>query len=122
MPKVEKNVGDDPDPAEWLFISLEQKRIDQSKPYDAKKACWVPDEALGYILGEIKSTKGELVSVSLPGGEVISQPMNDNLFSHAIIQKSWETFQDFVDSAGWPPNKETSGGTAKENKFTNHEH
>lgn len=80
MPKVEKNVGDDPDPSEWLFISLEQKRIDQSKPYDAKKACWVPDEALGYVLGEIKSTKGDLVSVALPGGEVISLMMKPKHF------------------------------------------
>lgn len=72
MPKIEKQVGDDPDPSEWLFVSLEQKRIDQSKPYDAKKACWVPDEKEGYVLGEIKSTKGELVNVALPGGEVIN--------------------------------------------------
>lgn len=72
MPKVEKQVGDDPDPSEWLFVTLEQKRIDQSKPYDAKKACWVPDESQGYVLGEIKSTKGELVTVALPGGEVMS--------------------------------------------------
>ena len=71
MPKVEKQVGDDPDPTQYLFVSLEQKRIDQSKPYDAKKACWVPDVEQGYILGEIKSTKGELVTVSLPGGEVM---------------------------------------------------
>jgi hypothetical protein len=71
MPKVIKSDDPDPDPAEWLFISLEQKRIDQSKPYDAKKACWVPDEKEGYVLGEIKSTKGELVSVGIPGGEVI---------------------------------------------------
>lgn len=70
MPKVEKQVGDDPDPSPWLFVSLEQKRIDQSKPYDAKKACWVPDEKEGYVLGEIKSTKGDLVSVGIPGGEV----------------------------------------------------
>lgn len=87
MPKVEKNVGDDPDPAEWLFISLEQKRIDQSKPYDAKKACWVPDEKLGYILGEIKSTKGDLVSVTITGGEVISikwTPSNDVLESPSV--------------------------------------
>ncbi|CAG9798367.1 unnamed protein product [Chironomus riparius] len=69
MPKVEKQVGDDPDPSQWLFISLEQKRIDQSKPYDAKKACWVPDEKEGYVIGEIKSTKGDLVSVTIPGGE-----------------------------------------------------
>jgi myosin heavy chain 6/7 len=71
MPKVVKQEGDDPDPAEWLFISLEQKRIDQSKPYDAKKACWVPDEKLGYVLAEIKSTKGEMVTVGITGGEVM---------------------------------------------------
>ncbi|XP_053696472.1 myosin heavy chain, muscle isoform X2 [Sabethes cyaneus] len=69
MPKPVVQVGDDPDPSEWLFISLEQKRIDQSKPYDAKKACWVPDEKEGYVLGEIKATKGDLVTVGLPGGE-----------------------------------------------------
>ncbi|XP_055644606.1 myosin heavy chain, muscle isoform X14 [Toxorhynchites rutilus septentrionalis] len=69
MPKPVVQVGDDPDPSEWLFVSLEQKRIDQSKPYDAKKACWVPDEKEGYVLGEIKATKGELVTVALPGGE-----------------------------------------------------
>lgn len=72
MPKVEKQVGDDPDPSTWLFVTLEQKRIDQSKPYDAKKACWVPDEKEGFVLGEIKSTKGELVNVGLPGGEVMN--------------------------------------------------
>jgi hypothetical protein len=70
MPKVEKSTGDDPDPAEWLFISLEQKRIDQSKPYDAKKACWIPDEQQGYLLAEIKSTKGDIVTVQIAGGEV----------------------------------------------------
>lgn len=65
-----KSTGPDPDPTEFLFVSLEQKRIDQTKPYDAKKACWVPDEKEGFLLGEIKGTKGDLVEVSLPGGEV----------------------------------------------------
>ncbi|GLH07676.1 Myosin heavy chain, muscle [Gryllus bimaculatus] len=69
MPKVVKQEGEDPDPTPYLFVSLEQKRIDQTKPYDAKKACWVPDEKEGYLLGEIKGTKGDLVTVSLPGGE-----------------------------------------------------
>lgn len=72
MPKVVKQEGSDPDPSEWLFISLEQKRIDQSKPYDAKKACWVPCEKEGFVIGEIKSTKGEMVSVGIPGGEVMT--------------------------------------------------
>lgn len=62
--------GDDPDPTPYLFVSLEQKRIDQSKPYDAKKSCWVPDEKEGFILGEIRGTKGDLVTVGIPGGEV----------------------------------------------------
>ncbi|XP_014245714.1 myosin heavy chain, muscle isoform X33 [Cimex lectularius] len=61
--------GDDPDPTPYLFVSLEQKRIDQTKPYDAKKACWVPDEGEGFVQGEIKGTKGDIVTVSLPNGE-----------------------------------------------------
>lgn len=71
MPKPKPQEGEDPDPTPYLFVSLEQKRIDQTKPYDAKKACWVPDEKEGYVLGEIKATKGDVVSVGLPGGEVI---------------------------------------------------
>ncbi|XP_075220629.1 myosin heavy chain isoform X32 [Lycorma delicatula] len=69
MPKVVKQEGEDPDPTPYLFVSLEQKRIDQTKPYDAKKACWVPDEAEGFLQGEIKATKGDIVTVTLPGGE-----------------------------------------------------
>ncbi|KAF4519750.1 hypothetical protein B566_EDAN010343 [Ephemera danica] len=69
MPRVVQQAGDDPDPTPYLFVSLEQKRIDQTKPYDAKKACWVADEKDGYVLGEIKSTKGDSVIVNLPGGE-----------------------------------------------------
>ncbi|KAL6426836.1 hypothetical protein ACFW04_009267 [Cataglyphis niger] len=69
MPAPKAQEGEDPDPTPYLFVSLEQKRIDQTKPYDAKKACWVPDEKEGYVLGEIKATKGDIVSVGLPGGE-----------------------------------------------------
>lgn len=69
MPAPPKSQEDE-DPTPYLFVSLEQKRIDQTKPYDAKKACWVPDEKDGYLLGEIKATKGDVVSVVLPGGEV----------------------------------------------------
>ncbi|CAH0715839.1 unnamed protein product, partial [Brenthis ino] len=69
MPKPIVQEGEDPDPTPYLFVSLEQKRIDQSKPYDGKKACWVPDEKEGFVQGEIKATKGELVTVNLPGGE-----------------------------------------------------
>ncbi|XP_018022395.1 myosin heavy chain, muscle isoform X3 [Hyalella azteca] len=64
-----KSTGPDPDPTEYLYVSLEQKRIDSSKPYDGKKACWVPDEKEGFVQGEIQGTKGDLVTVVVPGGE-----------------------------------------------------
>lgn len=59
--------GEDPDPTPYLFVSLEQKRIDQTKPFDSKKACWIPDDKEGYILGEIKSTKGDMVTIDIEG-------------------------------------------------------
>ncbi|XP_062706926.1 myosin heavy chain, muscle isoform X16 [Aedes albopictus] len=93
MPKPVVQVGDDPDPSEWLFVSLEQKRIDQSKPYDAKKACWVPDEKEGYVLGEIKATKGELVTVGLPGGE------EKNLKKELVSQVNPPKFEKVEDMA-----------------------
>jgi hypothetical protein len=48
----------------------------QTKSNDAKKACWVPDEKEGYVLGEIKATKGDVVTVNLPGGEVSMTQQN----------------------------------------------
>lgn len=87
MPKPVVQEGEDPDPTPYLFVSLEQKRIDQSKPYDGKKACWVPDEKEGFVQGEIKATKGDLVTVNLPGGEVnyVTNTLKNLDFSTGII-------------------------------------
>ena len=43
---------------------------------DAKKACWVPDEKEGYVLREIKATKGDLVTANMPGNEVSMKQQN----------------------------------------------
>ncbi|XP_045127371.1 myosin heavy chain, muscle-like [Portunus trituberculatus] len=64
---VKKTTGPDPDPTEFLYVSLEQKRIDQTKPYDPKKSCWVPDEKEGFVEGEIQGTKGDLVTIMAKG-------------------------------------------------------
>jgi len=71
MPGHTKLVSDgpDPDPTEFLYVSREMKAQDQKKPYDGKKACWVPDAKEGFLLGEIQGTKGDLVSVKIPGPE-----------------------------------------------------
>ncbi|OWA54357.1 Myosin heavy chain, muscle [Hypsibius exemplaris] len=57
------------DPTPFLRPSLEMQRQDQSQPFDGKKSCWVPDEKEGFVPGEIKSTKGEQVTVSLKDGD-----------------------------------------------------
>ncbi|KAK3877615.1 hypothetical protein Pcinc_017693 [Petrolisthes cinctipes] len=64
---VKKSTGPDPDPSEFLYVSLEMKRQDQTKPYDAKKSCWVPDDKDGFVEGEIQGTKGDLVTVMARG-------------------------------------------------------
>jgi len=85
MPKPIPNQEDE-DPTPYLFVSLEQRRIDQSKPYDSKKSCWIPDEKEGYLLGEIKATKGDIVSVGLQGGEVITSYMGRDIIKERFIK------------------------------------
>lgn len=68
----EKNMAEDPDPTPYLFVSLEQKRKDQTKPYDGKKMVWVPDEKEGHIIGNISATKGDIVTVEVGKGDEVS--------------------------------------------------
>ncbi|GFY42431.1 myosin heavy chain, muscle [Trichonephila inaurata madagascariensis] len=57
--------AEDPDPSPYLYVSMEQKRKDQTKPYDGKKMVWVADEKEGYLLGLIKETKGDMCTVEI---------------------------------------------------------
>lgn len=49
----------------WQYLrqSREQAAADQSRPFDSKKNCWIPDAEEGYIAAEITSTKGDTVTV-----------------------------------------------------------
>lgn len=71
---VKKTEDDEyPDPSKYLFISLEQKRKDQAKPYDGKKMFWIPDEKECYVLGNLMDTKGDMCTLELfEGGEKVS--------------------------------------------------
>ncbi|KAK3852426.1 hypothetical protein Pcinc_040988 [Petrolisthes cinctipes] len=64
---VKKSTGPDPDPSEYLYISMEMKMADATKPYDSKKSCWVADAKDGFVEGEIQGTKGDLVTVYAAG-------------------------------------------------------
>ncbi|XP_071547331.1 myosin heavy chain, muscle-like isoform X19 [Panulirus ornatus] len=88
---VLKSTGPDPDPTEYLYVSLEQKRIDQTKPYDAKKSCWVPDEKEGYVIGEIQGTKGDLVTVGVGHGETKNFKKD---FVHQVNPPKFEKCED----------------------------
>ena len=55
---VKKSTGPDEDPAPFLIISLEMKREDAMKPYDAKKSYWVPDPKGGFMEGMLESDDG----------------------------------------------------------------
>ena len=69
MPGHIKKSGDpskDPDPSPWLVVTPELKEKLKSKPYDAKKSCWVPDKATGgYLEGMIESTEGDKTTVHI---------------------------------------------------------
>merc|ERR1712198_22831 len=63
---IKKSEGADPDPDPWLVVSEELKKKLLSKPYDAKKSCWVPDKSTGgYLEGLIQSKDGDKVTVKL---------------------------------------------------------
>ncbi|MFH4973999.1 hypothetical protein AB6A40_000708 [Gnathostoma spinigerum] len=71
---------------QYLRLSREQQAKDQSKPYDSKKNCWIPDPEDGYIAAEITGTKGDMVTVvSARGNEAtikkdLTQEMNPPKF------------------------------------------
>ena len=71
---VHKSEGPDPDPSPWLIVTPELKNKLKSKPYEAKKSCWVPNKAThGYDEGLIESTDGDKVTVKLlEANEVIT--------------------------------------------------
>ena len=69
---VVKSEGPDPCPLPWLAVSEELKEKLMTKPYDAKKSCWVPEKSTGgYLEGVIESKDGAKTTVTiLETGEV----------------------------------------------------
>uniref|UniRef100_A0A914R3L9 Myosin N-terminal SH3-like domain-containing protein n=1 Tax=Parascaris equorum TaxID=6256 RepID=A0A914R3L9_PAREQ len=57
--------------AQFVHTISDNAFQDQSKPYDSKKNCWVPDAEEGFIAAEITSTKGDLVTVVTARGNEV---------------------------------------------------
>lgn len=54
----------------YLALPSEEKIKLRSQPFDAKKACWVPDPKESFIAADIESTKDDQVTVKTSKGEV----------------------------------------------------
>ena len=67
--KLGKTGEPDPDPAPYLIVSLEMKRADMLKPYDAKKSYWCPDGKGGYAECMLENDDGTKATVMM-GHEV----------------------------------------------------
>ena len=54
----------------YLALPAEEKIKLRAQPFDAKKACWVPDPKESFIAAEIQSEKDDQVTVKTGKGEV----------------------------------------------------
>lgn len=62
----------DPDDPLLAYLAIDRKMTldDQSRPYDGKKACFVPDNKEGFATADIISSKGDEITVQTGSGEV----------------------------------------------------
>ena len=87
--KLGKSGEPDPDPSEYLIVSMDMKREDQMKPYDSKKSWWVPDGQGGYIESILESDDGKVAKVVVKGYEV--QNKFQKFFSQILGKKFFLT-------------------------------
>lgn len=71
----------------YLLVSREEHIKAQTRPFDAKKNCWVEDHKDGFIFGEIQSAdekKGEF-TVKTSRGEVKFQILKANMHKKRFL-------------------------------------
>lgn len=58
----------------WQYLRLDREKLmaEQSKPFNGKTACWMPDKEEGYLMSEIKSTKGDIVTIMTSKGTEVT--------------------------------------------------
>jgi len=64
--------------ADFQYLALDRKKLmEEAAPFDAKTSCWIVDQKEGYMKANIKSTKGEEVTVITETLEVSIQRTGD---------------------------------------------
>ena len=69
--KLGKSGEPDPDPAPYLIVSMEMKRNDMLKSYDAKKSYWCSDDRGGYTECMLENDDGTKATVMC--GHIVSR-------------------------------------------------
>lgn len=85
--KLGKSGEPDPDPLPYLLASMEMKRADMLKAYDAKKSYWCPDDKGGFIESLLESDDGTKATVMC--GHEVSLRLEFDLtyFIDSLIQR-----------------------------------
>uniref|UniRef100_A0A915HNT7 Myosin N-terminal SH3-like domain-containing protein n=1 Tax=Romanomermis culicivorax TaxID=13658 RepID=A0A915HNT7_ROMCU len=76
----------------WQYLRQDKAKQleDQTKKYDSKKNVWISDADEGYIAAEIKSAKGDMVTVVTTKGDEILD-LNRNLQKECFLRDCrWE--------------------------------
>ncbi|CAG2228981.1 MYH6_7 [Mytilus edulis] len=55
----------DPKDPDYPYLMVDRKKLlaQQTKEFDGKKMCWIPDDKEGFVKAEIQSTKGDDITV-----------------------------------------------------------
>ena len=58
----------------WQYVRLTREELarDQTRPFDAKKNCWVPDAEEGYLQAEITKVEGTMTTVRTEKGSELT--------------------------------------------------
>ena len=59
---MQNQLANDPD---FQYLAVDRAKLlkEQTKEFDGKKMCWVPDEKEGFLKAEIQSSKGDDITV-----------------------------------------------------------
>ncbi|CAG0879771.1 unnamed protein product [Cyprideis torosa] len=69
MPGIKDPFADtEPDPSEYLFVSNEMRRKDQTRQFDSRTHYWLPDKADVYVFGELEDQTDEEMIFRLGDG------------------------------------------------------
>ena len=59
---MQAQLANDPD---FQYLAVDRVKLlkEQTKEFDGKKMCWIPDHKEGFLKAEIQSTKGDDITV-----------------------------------------------------------